>query len=64
MLCDVWCGGEGVCGGDEFSKRLQAGVKWVSSIDIHPGDEGVCVCVVCVCCVMCGVVVKVCVGGR
>ena len=34
--------------GDEFSKRLQAGVKWVSSIDIHPGGEGVCVCV-CVC---------------
>ena len=32
------------CGGDEFSKRLQAEVKWVSSIDIHPGGEGVCVC--------------------
>ena len=39
-----------VCvGGDEFSKRLQAEVKWVSSIDIYPGGEVVCVCVLCVC---------------
>ena len=59
LLCVCVCVCVVCCGGDEFSKRLQAGVKWVSSIDIHPGGEGVCVCVcvcvyVCVCvCVLC-----------